>query len=120
MQFDYVATAQDAASMLAEFGALITLRTEVLGPYDPATGGSTQTATDVLRNGVLLDFASGLTNGTGGLIEIGDKRLLLEVGTKPKLQDKVIVVGGSEYVIKGVGEVNPAGVPVLYDLHLKT
>jgi len=118
MSFDYAELARTASKLLREFGQDVTLRNYSLGTYDPATGSATPTYADLTKKGVLLDFGAGQTLGTGGLIQQGDKRLLLEVGSAPSLEDH-IVVGTTEYVIKGVGEVNPAGTPVLYDLHLR-
>lgn len=120
MTFDYAEVAATSAEILEEFGAPVTIRNYTIGTYDPATGGTTSTFSDVVKNGVLLDFAAGRTLGPGGLIQAGDKRLLLEPGTVPALEDHVVVQGGVEYVIKGIGEVNPAGVPVLYELHLRS
>lgn len=120
MTFNYASVAATAIRLLKRFGAPVTLRNYTIGTYDPATGATTTAYTDVVHNGVLLDFGAGQVNAAGGgLIQAGDKRLLLEPGTVPALEDHVIV-GGTEYVIKGVGEVKPAGVPVLYDLHLRS
>lgn len=119
MSFDYAELATVAASLLADFGQNVILRNYSIGVYDPATGKSTTTTTDSFRKGAPFDFGAGQTNGTGGLIQAGDKRLLLEPGTVPSLEDHIIF-GGLHYVIKGLGEINPAGTPVLYDLHLRT
>jgi hypothetical protein len=118
--FNYARIAATSIRLLAKFGAPVTLRDKALGTYDPATGAVTAAApADKVRNGALLDFGAGqvLAPG-GGLIQAGDKRLLLEPGSVPGLEDNVIA-GGIEYVIKGIGEVNPAGTPVMYDLHLR-
>lgn len=118
MSFDYAELAIIAASLLSEFGQSVTLRNFSVGGYDPLTGTAAPTTSDVMRKAVPFDFGAGQTLGTGGLIQAGDKRLLLEVGVVPSLEDHILF-GGMEYVIKGVGEVNPAGVPVVYDLHLR-
>lgn len=119
--FDYAKTAETSARLLAKFGANVTLRNYGLGVYNPATGLTDAAFSDTTRKGALFDFAQGQTNGPGGLIQIGDKKLLLEPSYVVQLEDHVIVpaVNGNEYVIKGIGEVNPAGTSVLYTLHLR-
>lgn len=107
-----------ALEQLTEFGQDVALRNYTVGTYDPADGTVPTTYADVTRKGALFDFGAGQINGPGGLIQGGDKRLLLQAGTVPALEDHVIV-DSVDYVIKGVGEVNPAGTPVLYDLHLR-
>ncbi len=67
----------------------------------------------------MLDFAAGREMERGNLIQGGDKRLLLDGSAPiPDLKDHFIV-GSAEYVIVSLGEINPAGTPVMYDLHLR-
>lgn len=130
---DYAALAATAARLIAADGAPVTLRGIDTGTYVPGTGQNTQAApADATLNGALFDFAQGQTNGPGGLIQQGDKRLLMEAGVRvPAMEDRLVVLGtyasgalvagtGTEYVIKGILEINPAGTPVVYDLHLRT
>ena len=118
--FNYARTAATAARLLSKFGAPVTLRNVTIGTYDPATGQTATTNTDTTRNAALLEFGAGQVNAAGGgLIQAGDRRCLLEPGVVPALEDHIIAQG-KEYVIKGIGEVNPAGTPVLYDLHLRS
>lgn len=116
---DYAALAATAARLLAEYGQAVTLRNYTVGTYDTSTGRTTTTNADITRNAALFDFGEGQTIGPGGLIQQGDKKLLMEAGVVPALEDHVIVAG-VEYVIKGISEVNPAGVSVAYTLHLRT
>jgi hypothetical protein len=117
---DYAALAAGALDALAEAGQTVTLRAYSSAPYDPANGSASTTYTDTSRIAVVLDFGSGQTMTRGSLIQGGDKRLLLEAtGSAPTLKDHFII-GGVEYVIVSIGEINPAGTPVLYDLHLTT
>lgn len=120
MSFDYDEIAADALEILEEFGADVTLTNNAAATYYPATGGSTASASAAdTRKGAIFDFGAGDVNGPGGLIQGGDKRCLLEAGTfAPQLEDHV-TANSVEYVIKGVGSINPAGTPVLYDLHLR-
>ena len=118
----YSNLAATAAQLLAKFGQPVTLRSVGAGAYDPATSGVLLGAalpTDVVRKGVLLDFARGTTTVRGNLVQAIDKQLLLESGVVPSLED-LVLVGGATFTIVSIGEVNPAGTPVLYDLHLRS
>jgi hypothetical protein len=116
----YTDMATTTKYMLTEFGMDVTLKRVDDGVYDPATGSNSQSyPTEFTRKGALFDFGSGQVNGPGGLIQGGDKRLLLEPGVAPALEDR-IVADGIEYVIKGILEINPAGTSVMFDLHLRT
>ena len=120
MAFNYSRIAGTANRLLAKFGQTVTLRKYEIGAYDPVTSTAAQVATDYSRVGAIFDFGGKQTLGPGGLIQVGDKQLLMDVnGAAPELEDHVIV-GGVEYVLKGVGVIAPAGVPVVYDLHLRT
>ena len=118
MTFPYADTAATALELLTEFGQSITRRSYTAGTYDPATGTTTPTTADTTRKGALLDFGAGQTLERGTLIQGGDKRLLLDPVTAISPQDH-FVVGGVEYVIVSIGEINPAGTRVLYDIHLR-
>lgn len=117
----YNELAVEAADLLEEFGQIVTLRNVSAGTYNPDTGAMDAPATtDVTRKAALFDFRQGQENGPGGLIQQGDKKMLMEPGVVPTLEDLVILSDGTTtYVIKGIGETNPAGTPVLYTLHLR-
>lgn len=118
MSIDYAAIAKSAKASLADAGQLVTRRAGTAGAYDPATGTAGVTVSDSQRTAVVLDFGAGQTMVRGVQIKGGDKRLLLEAtGSAPDLTDRY-VIGGNEYTVVSIGETNPAGVPVLYDLHL--
>lgn len=116
--FNYDRTAATAAKLLTKFGGDVTLVSLTVPAYNPATGSAAPMPTNSTRQGVLLDFGTGQTKASGGLIQQKDKRLLLEPGVVPALEDQVIVQGQT-YVIKGLGEVKPGATPVLYDLHVR-
>ena len=119
MTFDYAPLADTSLELLTEFGQDVTRRSYTAGTYDPATGTTTPTTADTTRKGVLLDFGAGQTLERGGLIQGGDKRLLVDATAAVSPQDH-FVAGGVEYIIVSVGEVNPAGTRVLFDLHVRT
>ena len=105
---------------LTKKGQSVTRRAYTAGTFDPATSIATTSTTDTTRQGVLLDFGAGATLYRNELIQGGDKRLLLDaIGAAPDLKDHY-VIGSVEYVVKSIGEVNPAGTPIVYDLHLTT
>lgn len=111
--------AATAARLLARFGQPVTLSRAATGAYDPATSGVTSAApTALTRRGALFDFAAGVTNLRGNLVQATDRQLLLEAGEAPALTDS-IVIGGQTFTIVSIGELNPAGVPVMYDLHVR-
>lgn len=115
----YSELASTALEMLTEFGQDVTRRAVTSGTYDPATGSAQPVSTDTVRKGVILDFGTGQTLERGNLIQTNDKRLLLDAnGSAPQMQDRFLV-GGIEYSVISIGEINPAGTPVLFDLHLR-
>ena len=119
MSIDYTSIAANALAALTEAGQNVTHRTYTAGTYNPALGSATPATADTTRKGALFDFAAGKTHERGSLILVGDKRLLLDVTASVSMRDK-FVIGGTEYAIISVGEINPAGTPVLYDIHLRS
>lgn len=118
MTFDYAEIAADTLETLTEFGRDVTRKSFTSGVYDPATGLVTPTTADTTRKGALFDFGAGQTLERGTLIQSGDKRLLVDATATVSPQDH-FVVGGVEYVIVSIGSIEPAGVAVLFDLHLR-
>lgn len=117
----YSDLAADSLSLLTEFGRDITRIAYTPGTYDPATGLSTPTTSSTTRKGAAFDFNT-LSSGTqfvrGTLVEVGDKQLLVDAAAAINIEDK-FTVGSITYQIISVGEVNPAGTVVLYDLHVR-
>jgi hypothetical protein len=115
----YTRGAATAARLLAKYGAAVTLRSFTPGTYNKDTGVRANPApTSNTRNGALFDIDHGVKDIRGKLVETGDKELLMEPGVAPKAQDSV-TVGGIQYTVVSVGELNPAGTPVLFTLHLR-
>lgn len=108
----------DALALLTEFGQSVTRRSYTAGSYDTATGTAVPATADSTRKGVALDFAAGQSLVRGTLVQSGDKRLLVDAVAAINMQDHFIV-NGVEYVIISIGEINPAGTVVLYDLHVR-
>lgn len=118
MSIDYANIAANALAALTDAGQDVTRRAYAAGAYDPATGAASITTTDTTRKGVIFDFGAGKTLERGALIQIGDKRLLLDATATATMTDHFIV-GSDDYSVVSIGEVNPAGTPVLYDIHLR-
>ena len=118
MSIDYTAIAASSLAALTGAGQDVTRRSFTSGAYDPATGTASPTTADSTRKGVILDFAGGKTLERGSLIQVGDKRLLLDAVAGVALNDQFII-NGVEYSVVSIGEVNPAGICVLYDLHIR-
>lgn len=119
MSMNYAGLANTAHALLQSAGRSVTLRIFTAGTYDLSTGKETSTSSDQTRQGVLFDFAAGKTTERGNLIEGTDKRLILDAkNTAPSMKDE-IVVGSDIYKIISIGEIDPAGTPVIYDLHLR-
>lgn len=115
----YAGNALTAAKLITKYGRSITLRKYTIGTYDPATGANTTTTTDSTVTGVVFDFNAGQTMERGTLIQAGDKRILLPAAAAPSLQDH-IVIATTEYTIVSIGETNPGGVSILFDIHART
>ena len=118
--FDYAEMAALGTELLTEFGQTVTHHNKSIPAYNPADSSAAPTNADTSCKGALFDYGKGQTVAAGGgLIQQGDKRLLVEAGKMvPSLEDQ-FTVNGSRYVVKCIGDVNPAGVPVLYDLQLR-
>ncbi len=119
MNFNYADLAAVALELLTEFGQDVTRRSYTTGTYNYSTASASVTTADTTRKGVMLDFKFGKKNEQGSLIQASDKRLLVDGSAVINDQDHFII-GGVDYSIISIGEVNPAGsTTVLYDLHLR-
>lgn len=115
---DYSQSESRALSMLTKYGRDVTLRSYTTGTYNTATGTATPSTSDTTRKGALFDFGAGQTVSRGTLIQVGDKRLYLDAEATVNPQDHIII-DSVDYQIANIGEINPAGTRVLYDLHLR-
>ena len=115
---NYVKSRATALKMLTKFGQDVTRTIRTKGTYDPALGKNTVTETTETRKGALLTFGRGEQYFNGSLIEIKDKRLLLD-GEGDLNQEDTITVSGTEYRIISIDELNPAGTRVFFDLQVR-
>ena len=118
----YGDVAMVALDMIAQFGQRITLRNITPGAYDPSTG--TQ-APDIITEqpavAMLVEY-KGFEFQTGTLIQQGDKKLkvpALGLEWPPDMKTKAIIADKAWSVVN-VKAINPAGVPILYELQVRT
>lgn len=120
--FNYSEIAALSLELLNEFGQTVTRRTYTEGTYNPATGTATPTTADTSRKAALFDYSDSNRQGEqyirGHLVIAGDKQLLLDAEGAAEMTDHYIV-GGVEYTCVSVSEVNPAGTPVLFEIHAR-
>lgn len=116
--FDYADTAALAVEALTEFGAPIVRRVTTAPVYSPATGAASAVQSDLARVGAIFDYGAGQTQVRGQLVQVSDKRLLVDPTAEVAMTD-VFVVNGMTYTVVSIGEINPAGTRVLYDLHVR-
>jgi hypothetical protein len=119
----YDEMADVALELIAEFGQVGTLKEVKQGEYDPVTGegaGSTEVAQ--AGNLILLEYNSneaGVINASGSLVQEGDKKILLAakgLEWKPAITT-TLEADGQVWTIVNVKEINPAGTPLVYELH---
>lgn len=128
--FDYVETAQEAAAILADFGALATV-TGASAPVDdgPDTGQPAPMPTSVTAWAAIFDYTDRLYgNQPDALIRAGDRQMLMAGidvdGVAIPLEAlpvdaQVIGPDGDTYIIKDPKPINPAGVVALYDVRVR-
>ncbi|MGV8864098.1 MAG: hypothetical protein ACOH2T_23380 [Pseudomonas sp.] len=115
-----------ALDLITEFGQVGTLSyTPEVDPddYDPVTGTG-PVAVPVSQAGqlILLDYTaaeSGVLNASGSLVQQGDKKIMLAakgLTWSPTLAT-TILADGLTWTIVNVKSTNPAGTPLVYELH---
>jgi hypothetical protein len=116
----YLLLANTASRLLNTYGQLATVRVMSGGNYDAANSVLTPTVKQRSRRVALFDYPSGTTNIRGTLIKTSDKRCLLEArsGDELPLAESLMVIGNTTYTVVSAMEINPAGIPVLFDVHV--
>lgn len=118
----YDEAAEMARAMIAEFGQPVLLSKQPVSDYDPSDMGNAAPATPPQRvKGILLDY-SGYHFQQGGLIQVGDLKLkvpALGLEWPPELNTQV-VVGDTTWTVVRVKEVSPGGLPILYELQVRS
>lgn len=114
----YDKLAASATTLLAKYGRDVTRRRLTPGAYDASTGSLASTTADLTFKGALFSFKDGQTEFNAALIQANDRRMLVEAAAAPTVDD-LFLVAGVQYAVVAVKEVNPAGVPVLYSMHVR-
>lgn len=118
MAFDYAKAAGTAQRLLASFGQTVTLSREAAGSYDPVTGETTGGGEETQTcKAALLPYKDGDSLLESGMVQIGDRKLLIEaagLSWPPDALTKLTDVNGQVWQVEKVRELAPAGIPVLY------
>ncbi len=112
-----------ALEMITEFGQPVTISKTEPSEYDPETGGISPGATvEQIAQGMMFDF-TGQEFQNNSLIKQGDKKLKIaaqRLEWVPDLLNKVIIQGRTWSIVPPLKEVNPAGMPILYELQVRS
>jgi hypothetical protein len=91
----YADVASLSSSLLTQYGQPVTRTANTAGAYNPATGAAANTSVSTTRQGALFSYGKDAQQYVrGNLVQINDRKLLLD-------------------------PTGPAGVPVLYELHVR-
>lgn len=114
--FDYANTAATATRLLQRFGASATIKRTTTGEYDPETGTTPVTVTELATTAAVFAYDQKYIDGT--LVLQGDQRAYLAPAQQPKQGDR-LTWQGKDFEMVAVKPVSPAGVPVLYEAQLR-
>lgn len=117
MSYDYAKAAASAKRQLERFGRLVCLRRVTTGEYDPATGAAAQKIVDHEATCVFLDYAQRDIDGTR--IREGDRRVLMAPDAPRPLTGDAVVIDDQVLGVVAARVMEPAGVPVLYELQVR-
>ena len=119
----YDRMAATALRLIERFGQAATLSEVSAGEYDPVTGIDSEPVT-LTQPGqvILLDFTeqeAGIINAAGSLVQQGDKKIMLAAKglAWPPTMTNTILVDGLTWTIVNIKSTNPAGTPLVYELH---
>jgi hypothetical protein len=119
----YDRMAATALRLIERFGQTATLTEVTAGEYDPVTGIDSEPVT-LTQPGqvILLDYTvqeAGIINAAGSLVQQGDKKIMLAAkGLEwPPMMTTAILADGLTWTIVNIKSTNPAGTPLVYELH---
>lgn len=115
----YAELASDALDILTEFGQPVTVTiASTDSVYDPATSTNVNATTDYPAVGAIFDLSDKEIDGT--LVQVGDKRIYVSaIGVPDVSIDDRVTVGAVTYRVVDPNTVAPAGIAVLYNLHVR-
>ncbi|MBO9717521.1 MAG: hypothetical protein J7507_12115 [Pseudoxanthomonas sp.] len=114
--FNYAATAATATRLLQRFGAACTLKRQTTGAYDPNTGTTPVTVTELATTAAVFAYPQRYIDGT--LILQGDQQAFMDPAVTPK-QGDVLTWQGRDWQVVAVKPISPAGTPVLFEAQLR-
>lgn len=115
--YDDIATL--STSLLAQFGQSVTRTTNTAGAYNPATGEAGNTTATTTRQGALFTYGKDAQQYVrGNLVQLNDRKLLLDA-TGPVALTDTYTIQGEVYSVVSIKPTDPAGIPVLYELHVR-
>jgi hypothetical protein len=103
---------------MSKFGGDATIRTVTTGVYNPTTGTTSETTSDVTIKGVLEDVSA---REVGDLIQAGDRRLTIaaaDVAAAPTTADRIIISGVTYQVVR-IATIEQDNQPITYELILR-
>lgn len=107
-----------ALKLLTSRGKACVLRKQTTGAYDPSTGSASITNTDFPIVGVLLNYSKSLMNDSDTLIEVNDRKAIIQGDVTPDTSD-LFIFNGKTYRIITVKTVDPAGTAVIHELQVR-
>lgn len=119
--FDYSKSAATALRLLTKFGRDATVRKVTEGTYNTATGTVTNTNAETTVKCVDLDFKD---KGNGSQyftdnVQANDRYALVSAGVDSIDVSDLLIIGGVTWNIINVKTLAPAGVNVLFTLHIR-
>ena len=118
---DYAQDALEAKEALKEDGQLLTINVLTNGSYDNETSTMPQVNVQTTGYGLIFDFQRGQTEVAGEPIKKTDRRVFLDADTELREQDQIEIIDTNsiKYKVIGIQRIDPAGIVVLYDLHIR-
>lgn len=108
------------AKTLKAKGQAMTLTRVSGGTYDPVAGSVTgATTTTYTVYGIESAFRDGLTMSAGTLIQSGDRLAIVAADQATPVPGDSLTIVGVVWKVIAVNAVNPAGVALLFKLHVR-
>lgn len=118
---NYIGLQNTTSRLIQANGQSVTFK-QVVSAYDTTTGKTTQTINSSVVKAVVLNYRMDEINQPNSLVKENDRRVLLaakDLNVTPSVKDK-LVIASDEYTIVGVPKmVNPGGIPLVYELHVR-
>jgi len=114
----YIDLGITSKSLLEEFGGDWTYTAVTEGAFNPSTNvAAADTVTDTSIKAVKLDFDNHLIDGT--TIKRGDAKLIVDNTITPTESDRVTDASGAVWNVLSVMTIDPGGVEVYHELHIR-